>query len=108
MSTAAPTWAAVLDSMERRLTLAGRTLAGDGDVHIDHLALPPGLGPLPAALAPRARALLRATREAEAQAEAQMADLAERLRRTTSAARPVGLGGSGSDRPEPRYFDRSA
>jgi hypothetical protein len=100
MSEPGTGWTGVLDAMERRLVLAERFLAGE-EVHLDHFVLPDGLGPLPAELRPRARALFEATGQAESR-------LAVEMERMTRRVRPASLLAGGDDRPAPSYVDRSA
>ncbi len=70
-------WAAVLDDLEKRLTLGEHT----GWVP------PTGLGPLPPELQPRARALLAAQQDAMRHAEAELDRLGREL---TALRRPPG------------------
>lgn len=100
MSDPGHRWAAVLATMERRLDLAERQLAGE-EVHLDHFVLPDGLGPLPPEHRDRAAALLDATRRMEHRVAAEMDTTADRIRRAPrSRLQPV--------RPTAVYVDRSA
>ena len=94
-------WVQALDSMERRLALAERFLAGE-TVHLDHFVLPPDLGPLPVYQEARARVLLWATTEMEQRLTAEMDKTLEQIKHGAVAGRPA------EARPAPSYFDRPA
>lgn len=92
-------WPEHLDAMEEALRAASATVHDGAPPR--QVALPPVDGPLPAELAPRARALLDATRQLEAEARQRMAEVghaATRLR-----ARRLSFPGTG--REVPAYVD---
>jgi len=66
-------WAHALDELEGRVAAGEELLARGADQPLEPFEAPPGLGPLPADLAPRAEVVLARSRALEAA-------LAERLR----------------------------
>jgi hypothetical protein len=99
-------WEEVLDDMERRVALAERTLAGE-PVRLPQFDLPASIGPLPAYLRERARAVLAATRRVEERMEVGLGALALRIYEL-DAARAAVAASANQARPAPIYVDRWA
>jgi hypothetical protein len=79
-------WPEVLDDIEDRLADVDRELSRGGPA-VAPFVLPADLGPLPAALRPRAVRALQQTRARQAQAEAARDGIAEALRQSRTVDR---------------------
>jgi hypothetical protein len=86
------TWAEALDGYEARLVAQRAALDAGTAGAIDPFSPPPGLGPLPAELGPRARRLLAESTDLEQELAGNVAGLAQDLAVVraveTSTARP--------------------
>lgn len=91
-------WTAALDGLEATLAEQRAALAAGGEVHLEAYAPPPGLGPLPHQLVPRARALLA---DADALTDAVRAQLSSTQRELALLDRMRPQSAS------PSYVDRS-
>lgn len=101
MTSAAPAWDAVLDALEHDLAChlaVVDDVTGQVPVHVPIFVPPAGLGPVPPALAGRARDLHAAYRDAIHRAEARQAQVRAELRR-------VGANGPATDRPTRSRID---
>jgi hypothetical protein len=82
---------------------AGETLATPAS--LVRFVPPEGLGPLPADLAPRVRAILECGTALEADFTARRDEVMARLRSLASAQRPAAYGG-GAEAPRPSVLDQ--
>ncbi len=102
-AAAAPTWPEALDAMERRLDAAARTVLEHAEAPAAAVVLP--AEPLPAVLAPRAAALLEATKAMERTVGRALGEVGERLGRAATGRRRAR---QWEQPAAPAYVDRRA